>query len=626
MANNINVPAGSNLQAALNMAQPGDTVTLTAGATYVGHFYLPYNPGSQWITIQSSAMSALPTAGNRVSAANAPSMPKLVSPDGDPVLLAAQGANYYRLQGIEFAPAAGVYAQDLIRIGTSSESSNAQLPHDIDFDRDYIHGDPAAGSKRGVAMNGGATTIENSYISTFISTGQDTQAICGWNGPGPYTIVNNYLEAGTEIIAFGGSYVSIPLNVPSDILIKNNTFFKPLSWRPGDPSYAGIPVWAKNHIELKNARRVTIDSNTFTNNWIYSDQQGFTLVFGVRTEGGMVPWAVVNDVTVKNNIIRHSAAGALFMGHDNVGGSASRFLIQNNIWEDINPAWSGDGRLFQVQDGVNGITFDHNTAFQASWLAAFSGGFSFQVNFTNNIFNLGWGIIGPGAGVGAGSLLAYDIGGVFSNNVVIGNSLYPYPPGNYFPWSLDQVGFADFNAENFLLAPGSPYKGTATDGSDIGSSLQSSPQALLAPAVPTGWVNIVSKNSGKCLDVADISMALGARSIQYACWGGDNQKFQFTSVNGGYMITAKHSGMAQEITGGTGVTWNGAPVGQWYYVGATNQTWQVTPTSDGYFNLQPVNDGLCMDVAGISQSDGAPIQQWSCWGGDNQKWSFIPAQ
>ena len=40
---------------------------------------------------------------------------------------------------------------------------------------------------------------------------------------------------------------------------------------------------------------MTIDSNTFENNWVGADQQGFMFVFQVRTESGAVPWAAVRD-------------------------------------------------------------------------------------------------------------------------------------------------------------------------------------------------------------------------------------------------------------------------------------------------------------------------------------------
>src|SRR5678816_3181005 len=82
------------------------------------------------------------------------------------------------------------------------------------------------------------------------------------NGPGPYHIINNYIEAAAENIMFGGADAKIPNLVPSDIEIRRNHVFKPLSWKVGDPSYLGRHWAIKNLLELKNARRVTIDGNT----------------------------------------------------------------------------------------------------------------------------------------------------------------------------------------------------------------------------------------------------------------------------------------------------------------------------------------------------------------------------
>src|SRR5206468_9693179 len=52
----IAVPAGGDLQAALNAAKPGDVITLQPGATYSGNFVLP-NKGaiSDYITLRSAA-------------------------------------------------------------------------------------------------------------------------------------------------------------------------------------------------------------------------------------------------------------------------------------------------------------------------------------------------------------------------------------------------------------------------------------------------------------------------------------------------------------------------------------------------------------------------------------------
>src|SRR6516162_10681385 len=56
----LNVAAGGNLQAALDKAQPGDTIVLQAGATFRGPFKLPNKTGSGWIYVISSQLANLP--------------------------------------------------------------------------------------------------------------------------------------------------------------------------------------------------------------------------------------------------------------------------------------------------------------------------------------------------------------------------------------------------------------------------------------------------------------------------------------------------------------------------------------------------------------------------------------
>lgn len=634
----LNVPAGGDLQGTLNAAKPGDTVQIAAGARFVGHYFLPSNPGPQTITIQSSGIDSLP-GGARVNPSQAGLMASLVTPDGAPALQMTTGANFFRIQGIEFATAPGVYTQDLVQVGNGGENSVGLLPHDIDFDRDYIHGDLNAGSKRGVALNGVNIVIENSYISAFTSTWQDTQAIAGWNGAGPFRIVNNYLEAGTEIISFGGATPAIPGVLPSDILIQNNQFFKPLSWQPGSSSYAGVPVWAKNHIELKFAQRVTIDNNTFDNNWVGADQRGFVMVFNVRAEQGAVPWAVVNKVNVTNNIVRHAGGGIVFVGNDSAAnnqGSAGQFLVQNNLFEDIDGRWGGDGRLFQVQAGVNGINFDHNTAFESGYLLVFATSPSFNISFTNNIANIGWGVAGEGSGVGIPTLLMYALGGTFQQNALIGGSANGYPPFNLFPGSMDAVGFVNYGAGNFLLSPSSPLINAGTNGSALGASVSpntapapapSAPAPTAATGIPTGWVQIVNNNSGSCVDVVAVAGSetrVGTPVQQYGCWGGLNQQFQFTQVAGGYSITGRASNLQLDVFRAD--TADGTPVIQYPFWGGANQVWSVTDAGNGTYTLRPSSSGKCLDVAAFGTENGTAITQWSCNGGTNQQFRLVPAQ
>ena len=46
-----------------------------------------------------------------------------------------------------------------------------------------------------------------------------------------------------------------------------------------------------------------------------------------------------------------------------------------------------------------------------------------------------------------------------------------YPPDNFFPATLDDVGFVNRPGRNYRLAPSSLYKGMATDGTDPGADI-----------------------------------------------------------------------------------------------------------------------------------------------------------
>jgi hypothetical protein len=141
---NLRVPAGGDLQGALDRARPGDTIYLAAGATYTGNFNLPNKPGSEFITIRSDVPDTnLPGPNERIDPRRyASALPKLVSNVYEkPAVRAINGAHHYRFIGIEFGPTPqGV--GNVIELGTSQEARVEDLPHHIEFDRDYIHGSP----------------------------------------------------------------------------------------------------------------------------------------------------------------------------------------------------------------------------------------------------------------------------------------------------------------------------------------------------------------------------------------------------------------------------------------------------------------------------------------------------
>ena len=187
-------------------------------------------------------------------------------------------------------------------------------------------------------MNSATSAVIDSYISECHEAGADSQAIAGWNGPGPFKIVNNYLQGAGENLMFGGADPTITNLVPSDIEVRGNHFDKPVSWRTA--------AWSvKNIFELKNARRVLIDGNIFEHNWPQA-QNGFSILFTVRNQDGTAPWSVVQDVTFTHNIVRHVAAAVNILGTDDIHASqqTKRILISNNLFDDVSRGQLGRQR------------------------------------------------------------------------------------------------------------------------------------------------------------------------------------------------------------------------------------------------------------------------------------------
>ena len=467
VGNTIAVNAGGNLQAAINNALPGDTIVLQAGATFTGTFSLP-NKGSStnWIYIRSSAYSSLPLPGNRVGPANAASMPAIVAGPSLIALMTQDGAHHYRFVGVEIRPGPGMFVQSLIRTGSAAETSLSQIPHDIVFDRCYIHGDATIGGRRGIALNSAATSVIDSYLSDWKDPGSDSQAIDGWTTPGPVKLVNNYFEAAAENVAFGGADPLIANLVPSDIEIRGNRFAKPLAWRQQN--------WLiKNLFELKNARRVLVEGNIFENVWAAAQDFAINIK---SAQAGTAPWSVTEDLTFRNNIVRHAPSAMKFCAGSCDNGTSTalggRYLVQNNLFYDISSAaWGGAGIFFQTGVTVPNLTFSHNTAIHdgSTFNSGDPGNAGFQ--FTDNIVQRGpYGFKGGGASEGIGTLTSYFPAYIFTRNVIVGADPASYPSNSFFPASIAAVGFVNVAGNDYRLGTSS-YKNAATDGKDVGADI-----------------------------------------------------------------------------------------------------------------------------------------------------------
>jgi hypothetical protein len=474
----IPVVEGDDLQAAIDRAQPGDVIELAAGATFIGNFVLRATESSSYITIRSQIDPRLPAAGVRIDPLDAPLLAKLQSPNEWPVIQTEPGAHHWRLQLLEIRPNA-TPGNDLIRLGDSRQRTLDGVPYEIEIDRCFIHGDARLGQKRGIALNSGATRIINSYLSDFKLIGQDTQAIAGWNGPGPYVIENNYLEAAGENVLFGGADPEIADLVPADITFRENHVSKPTAWRR--------ERWqVKNLFELKNAQRVLIEDNLFEHNW-QAAQAGRAILFTTRNQDGRAPWSAVRDVTFRRNVIRHVAAAFNILGADYNYPSerTSDIAIHHNLAFDVDARnWGGNGVFLLVGEGVRGLSVDHNTVMQSGAAVSTYGRPTERFVFSNNLVrHNGLGIKGDSRASGRDTLNTYFPGAVVSHNVFAEGSPAQYPESNQFPSSALWIAqFRDYFGGDYALTPSSIYRQAGSDGGDIGVDVELLQRALATPS------------------------------------------------------------------------------------------------------------------------------------------------
>ena len=392
-------PSGGSKRAAHNAEQfskaladsaPGDVIVLDAGATYKGNFQLPAkdNPSNKWIYIVSSNLAKLPE-GKRVSPDSASNMAKIISPNTAAPVLVGKAANHWRLAGLELTAASsypegcGVAGQPNCMtyfIMNLKEFSGANADY-VWIDRCYAHGSPTQDFQGGLIMNWDHAALIDSFVDDVHIKGFDSVGVGGYHTLGPIKIVNNYISSSTENIMFGGSGGNRNPGVPSDIEVRNNYLYKPLAWAaPGIGCCGKQTMVVKNAFEIKSGQRVLFDNNLIENVWA-GGQLGFAIVLSIRS-GQSGDKAVVNDITITNNVLKNVVAGVNSLAADDTcgpkpgaypkcgnAGSQARWNISNNLILFYDPKLPGGNRNLGMSfnphspERTGRITrvFQHNT-------------------------------------------------------------------------------------------------------------------------------------------------------------------------------------------------------------------------------------------------------------------------
>ena len=503
----VDSSGNSNLQTQINGAISGQTICLDQGSTHRGNFVLKGGKtGNKYITITTKNIDNLVAPNTRVKPGF--NLARIVSPNTTPAIKTDEttAAQYYRLVGIEVHAAAGIATDLLVRLGKTNETDPNKVPHHIELDRIYIHGDLTLGGKRGVEVNGRQFVIKNSHLSGFGSASRETQAIAGINGTRDLLILNNYVEAAGVNIMFGGAIPALKDSkgihvLPENIAILYNHIARPKEWQTARNTWE-----VKNLFESKLARNVVIEGNVFDYNWISGlateqRQDGQAIVLkaiphdSINAKVCPVTNAVTENVLFRYNVVRHTgAAVAIRAREDRCEVNGVRTLIgevrhvkfEHNLFDDVDPnTWgaqkadppegTGEAQLFRLLMGPSYLTINHNTLIQKSTPKRsihFEGSSLFKpkaaaFKFTNNVLHHAQGV---------SSLSTWTTDPFFKRNILVNGAEVNYSGNctgsgitNCYPGSYP-IG-ADYRVDAAYRSKGIDPFTKAADGKDLGASI-----------------------------------------------------------------------------------------------------------------------------------------------------------
>jgi hypothetical protein len=201
----------------------------------------------------------------------------------------------------------------LVSIGngdTSVQRNNTMCPSNVGLDRCWFDAHASADTRHTCELH-----CANGYVidcgwgqNIFVINYAESHGICGYNGPGPFRIINNGVVGGSQSIFFGGG--ASPCGMPSDIEIRFNYCTRPASW-------FGSGRMVKCGFEIKKAAYLLFEGNIVENVWPQS-QVGYGCLLKSESYGDASVVGTTHDVLVRANIVRNVAGAVNIAGVPNV--------------------------------------------------------------------------------------------------------------------------------------------------------------------------------------------------------------------------------------------------------------------------------------------------------------------
>ena len=231
----IYVPAGGDLQTALNNALPGDTLLLAENAEFVGNFVLPYKTGDQWITVRTAGTRQ--RAAGRAEFACSRRTRRCWRGFGRPTLRRRCAPPPARITGscaISISPPTRAARATSFSSATDRSAQNtlAQVPHHFVLSHLYVHGDPLRRPEaRHRAERGRRDHPRLAHRASAKASGRTPRRSAAGTAPDPTSSRTTTSKPPARTCCSAAPTRRSPNLVADGITFRRNYLSRPMAWR-----------------------------------------------------------------------------------------------------------------------------------------------------------------------------------------------------------------------------------------------------------------------------------------------------------------------------------------------------------------------------------------------------------
>lgn len=516
------VNSDATFSAALTAAVPGDWIVVDHTVTYTGNYYGAFPvkngdaaPGGNNVIVviskalydgYSSGVFSVCPQKKRVAVTDLANLAYFKCTNNTLGAFMVSGATKgWRFVGLRFGVDAGTSSvSHLVSLGNgdnAAQSDVSQCPSNLGLDRCWIDAHSGCEVRHAVELHCQyGFVIDCGYGDDIhVTTYSESHAIVGYNGPGPFRIVNNRVCGGSQFLFFGGA--ASLCGMPADIEVRYNTFTRPASW-------IGGPYKVKCGFEIKKAQFVLFEGNILENVWPQS-QAGAGLLLKSESYGDGATIGYTADVLARANLIRNVAFGVNIASLDNVDPAypANRVISFGNLYRVGAAGFDASqnpfiGMYLSTNSGTVHDTFISEGTVNAIGQPTNPTGFRIM----NTIFGpTNYGLKGSAGGAeGTYAITNYMPGAIVTKTIFTGRSSGSYPVGNYFPADDATIQYTNATTKDYSLLGTTQVAGAGGGGTGGGGgTVTPTATALRIVTQPAGSTSGVALTTQPAVEVID---------------------------------------------------------------------------------------------------------------------------